>query len=208
MAQIRIIRHALAQVALSALRNVETDLAQFRTHTRSIAALLCSEALSNLELEAKQIQTPLQSINVPCLHGDIVAVPVLRAGLSLLEGFMECAPIARVGMVGFARDEKTAIAKSYYSNIPKLTDSSRVFILDPMLATGGTLNQTIDEVKRAGGKHIAAIAVIAAPEGVAAVEREHPDVAIITAALDSHLNAQKYIVPGLGDFGDRYYGTN
>ena len=141
------------------------------------------------------------------MASDVVVVPVLRAGLGMLDAVLDLVPTARVGYIGLQRDEQTAIASRYYSKLPQGLIDSYVLMIDPMLATGGSASAALDLLRQAGASRVRIVCIVAAPEGVAVVERDHPDVAIYTPVVDSHLNAQKYIVPGLGDFGDRLYGT-
>jgi len=153
------------------------------------------------------VLTPLGPAEGRVVRGDVVVVPVLRAGLGMLDAVLELLPTARVGHIGLQRDEATAIASKYYSKLPSNLSGSYVLMIDPMLATGGSAVAAIDLIKGAGADMIRMICIVAAPEGVALVERHHPDVPIYTPVVDDHLNRHKYIVPGLGDFGDRLYGT-
>jgi uracil phosphoribosyltransferase len=141
------------------------------------------------------------------MASEVVVVPVLRAGLGMLDAVLELVPSARVGYIGLQRDERTAVASQYYSKLPDRLDSAYVLMIDPMLATGGSASAALELLRRAGARRVRIVCIVAAPEGVAVVERDHPDVVVYTPVVDSHLNAQKYIVPGLGDFGDRLYGT-
>ena len=153
------------------------------------------------------VLTPLGPADGRVVRGDVVVVPVLRAGLGMLDAVLELLPTARVGHIGLQRDEATAIASKYYSKLPSNLSGSYVLMIDPMLATGGSAVAAIDLIKGTGADMIRMICIVAAPEGVALVERHHPDVPIYTPVVDDHLNPHKYIVPGLGDFGDRLYGT-
>jgi uracil phosphoribosyltransferase len=141
------------------------------------------------------------------MASEVVVVPVLRAGLGMLDAVLALVPSARVGYIGLQRDEHTAVASQYYSKLPDRLDSAYVLMIDPMLATGGSASAALELLRRAGARRVRIVCIVAAPEGVAVVERDHPDVVVYTPVVDSHLNAQKYIVPGLGDFGDRLYGT-
>jgi len=206
---LRLVEHPLAHDALVTLRAVDTNHAQFRQAARRISLLLVAEALRDLPTENLKVHTPLYP---PAADGrrigcDVVVVPVLRAGLGMLDAVLELAPTARVGHIGLQRDEMTAVASQYYSKLPARLDKSCVLMIDPMLATGGSAVAALDLIHRAGAKNIRLICIVAAPEGVALVEQKHPDVLIYTPVVDKELNAQKYIVPGLGDFGDRLYGT-
>jgi uracil phosphoribosyltransferase len=195
--------------ALVTLRASSTRPEQFRQTARRISLLLIAEALHDLPTESLKVQTPLYP---PAADGrrvgcDVVVVPVLRAGLGMLDAVLELVPSARVGHIGLQRDEMTAVASQYYSKLPARLDASYVLMIDPMLATGGSAVAALDLLRRAGAKTVRLVCIVAAPEGVALVERHHPDAIIYTPAVDKELNAQKYIVPGLGDFGDRLYGT-
>jgi uracil phosphoribosyltransferase len=202
-----LVAHPLIDHSLTIIRDQETKQDRFRRHATIVSKLLILEATKNLTTKTKIVHTPLDTYQGKELEESIVLVPVLRAGLSMLFAAQELLPTAPVGFVGLARDEETAIAKAYYQKLPALLTHSQVFILDPMLATGGSLYDTISEVTKQGATDIRAVCVVAAPAGVAFLEKEFPHVHIYTAAVDSHLNDKKYIVPGLGDFGDRYFGT-
>ena len=204
---LRLIDHPLAQDALTELRDVRTTPLAFRRSASRISMVLATEALRDAPSAAGSVQTPLGNAAGRVLTGDIVVVPVLRAGLGMLDAVLELLPAARVGHIGLQRDEATAIASKYYSKLPGDLSQSYVLMIDPMLATGGSAVAAIDMIKAAGATLIRMICIVAAPEGVALVERHHPDVPIYTPVIDDHLNEHKYIVPGLGDFGDRLYGT-
>ncbi len=168
--------------------------------------ILALEATRDLPTKCVDVETPLEKTQGLLLGGPFVVVPILRAGLGMLPSFVDLFPEISVGYIGLARDHTTAVASAYYCKLPEVA-GRRTLIVDPMLATGGSACQAIEEVKAAGGTDIHLLCVVAAPEGVAAVNQRHPDVSVITAALDRALNASKYILPGLGDFGDRLYGT-
>jgi uracil phosphoribosyltransferase len=189
------------------LRDVRTDAPAFRRAATRISFLIAAEALRAVPSVKATVQTPLGTADGRRVQGDIVVVPVLRAGLSMLDAVLELVPSARVGHIGLQRDETTAIASQYYSKLPPGIERSYVLMVDPMLATGGSSSVAIDLVKAAGATSIAMVCIVSAPEGVAALEARHPDVPIYTPVVDRELNAQKYIVPGLGDFGVRLYGT-
>jgi uracil phosphoribosyltransferase len=189
------------------LRDVRTAPPAFRRAANRISVLLATEALRDIPTTAGQATTPLGPADGRVVHGDVVVVPVLRAGLGMLDAVLALLPAARVGHIGLHRDEATAIASRYYSKLPPNVTESYVLMIDPMLATGGSAVAAIDLLKQAGARTIRMICIVAAPEGVALVERHHPDVHVYTPVVDRHLNAHKYIVPGLGDFGDRLYGT-
>jgi uracil phosphoribosyltransferase len=204
--QIRIVDHPLARHLVNRLRETETGPAQFRTLTGHLTVILALEATRDLPMSRRTIETPLEPMEAELLDDGLVVVPILRAGLGMLPAILEIFPMVSVGYVGLARDHTTAVASSYYLKLPSVAGRATL-VVDPMLATGGSAVQAIDAVKEAGGRDIRLVCVVAAPEGVAAVNRAHPDVPVIAGALDRELNAQKYILPGLGDFGDRLYGT-
>ena len=189
------------------LRDVGTGPPAFRRAANRISVLLATEALRDVPTTTATVTTPLGPAQGQALHADVVVVPVLRAGLGMLDAVLELVPGARVGHIGLQRDEATAIASKYYSKLPPDVADSFVLMIDPMLATGGSAVAAIDLIKAAGARFIRMICIVAAPEGVALVEQHHPDVAVYTPVVDRQLNAHKYIVPGLGDFGDRLYGT-
>jgi uracil phosphoribosyltransferase len=204
---VHIVDHPLVHDALMELRDVTTEPPAFRRAANRISVLLAAEALRDVPSGAVTVTTPLGPADGRVVRGDVVVVPVLRAGLGMLDAVLELLPTARVGHIGLQRDESTAIASKYYSKLPAQLHESYVLMIDPMLATGGSAVAAIDLIKAAGAGVIRMICIVAAPEGVALVERHHPDVSVYTPVVDSHLNSQKYIVPGLGDFGDRLYGT-
>jgi uracil phosphoribosyltransferase len=204
---VRLVEHPVAQHALLHLRSTDAYPSRFRRLAARLSALIVLEATRDLPTVAHSVTTPLEPTTGQKLVGDIVVVPVLRAGLVMAEAALELIPDARVGHIGLERDEKTANASRYYAKLPRITDRTIVLVVDPMLATGGSANAAIDLVKARGAKTIKLLSVVAAPEGVAAIERSHPEVEIVTAAVDRELNDKKYILPGLGDFGDRLYGT-
>jgi len=189
------------------LRDVGTAAPAFRRAATRISLLLAAEALRGLPSVPATVTTPLGPANGQVVRIDVVVVPVLRAGLSMLDAVLQLIPTARVGHIGLQRDEATAVASQYYSKLPPHIEQSHILMIDPMLATGGSSSVAIDLVKAAGARSIAMVCIISAPEGVAALQARHPDVAVYTPVVDRELNAQKYIVPGLGDFGDRLYGT-
>src|SRR5690606_34417702 len=191
--------------ALLALRDVTTPVAQFRTLAHRVGVLVAAEATRDLATQSVAITTPMEPTTGQQLATDIVVVAVLRAGLSLVESVLALVPHARVGHVGLKRDETTAVATKYSSHLPPSLGDSLVLLVDPMLATGGSAIMAVNVLKEAGATRIRLLCVVAAPEGVAALEAAHPDVDVYTPALDRELNAKKYILPGLGDFGDRLY---
>ena len=204
---VHLVSHPLAHDALTALRDKTTTPEAFRRAATRISVLLIAEALKDLPSTAVTVDTPLGPAPGRTAGSNVVVVPVLRAGLGMLDAVLELVPSARVGHIGLQRDEETAVASQYYSKLPSRLDQSYVLMIDPMLATGGSAVAALDLLQNAGAKIIRMICIVAAPEGVAMVEKHHPEVAIYTPVVDEKLNAQKYIVPGLGDFGDRLYGT-
>jgi uracil phosphoribosyltransferase len=203
----RILEHPLAHDALLSLRDQRTVPADFRRAARRISMLIVAEALCDVPTAPTTIQTVLGPATGRHVAIDIVIVPVLRAGLGMLEAALEIAPMARVGYIGLRRDEATAAASRYYTKLPTGLERSIVLLIDPMLATGGSAADAVDAIKAAGATHIRMACIVAATEGVATMTTRHPDVDIVTPVIDPHLNNRKYIVPGLGDFGDRLYGT-
>jgi uracil phosphoribosyltransferase len=204
---LHLVEHPLVHDALAELRDSRTSPPAFRRAANRISVLLAAEALRDVPSRTTTVTTPLGPAQGRVVQGDVVVVPVLRAGLGMLDAVLELLPGARVGHIGLQRDESTAIASRYYSKLPPGIASSYVLMIDPMLATGGSAVAAIDLLKAAGAKTIRTICIVAAPDGVALVERHHADVIIYTPVVDRELNPQKYIVPGLGDFGDRLYGT-
>jgi len=204
---VHLVDHPLVHDALVSLRDKHTSPEAFRRAATRISVLLAAEALRDVPTRDVTVETPLGPAPGRTIAGEVVVVPVLRAGLGMLDAVLELVPDARVGHIGLQRDEMTAVASQYYSKLPAPLDSSFVLMIDPMLATGGSAVAALDLLQRAGASVIRMICIVAAPEGVALVERHHPGVAIYTPVVDNHLNDHKYIVPGLGDFGDRLYGT-
>jgi uracil phosphoribosyltransferase len=204
---VHLIQHPVAQDALLSLRDRTTRSSHFRRLAHRLSLLLAIEATRELPSTPKHVETPLESTGGDVLDADIVVVPVLRAGLGMVEAVLELVPRARVGHIGLQRDEHTAIASQYYSKLPRDLSKSTALVVDPMLATGGSAVSAIAALQRAGARDIRLLCIVAAPEGIAAVEAAHPAVHIYTPVVDRELNAQKFILPGLGDFGDRLYGT-
>ncbi|RCL68219.1 MAG: uracil phosphoribosyltransferase [Rhodothermaeota bacterium MED-G64] len=202
-----VLDHALVHHDLCALRASASPIQIYRAASNRISTLLIAEALRGLSTTKVSVETPLSQTDGHRILEDVIAVAVLRAGLSMIDPFIQLFPEVKVAHLGYERDEESHKARHYYEKIPPLTTSSNVFICDPMLATGGTVCQCIDSFKAKGAHKIHVLSIIGAPEGVARVKNEHPEVTITLAALDSHLNEQAYIVPGLGDAGDRTYGT-
>lgn len=204
---IHIVDHPLVQDALLELRDSRTEPPAFRRAADRISVLLAAEALKDVPSEVTSVETPLGPASGRAVRADVVVVPVLRAGLGMLDAVLGLVPAARVGHIGLHRDERTAVASQYYAKLPHDLASSFVLMIDPMLATGGSAVSAIDVIKKSNPSRITMICIVAAPEGVALMERHHPDVTVYTPVVDKELNANKYIVPGLGDFGDRLYGT-
>jgi uracil phosphoribosyltransferase len=204
---LHIVDHPLVHDALLQLRDVRTSPPAFRSAAERISVMLAAEALRDVPSTAATVTTPLGPADGRAVKGDVVVVPVLRAGLGMLDAVLELLPTARVGHIGLQRDEATAIASQYYSKLPSDLQDSYVLMIDPMLATGGSAVAAIDLIKSKGATNVHMICIVAAPDGVALVQQHHPDVDIYTPVIDRELNAHKYIVPGLGDFGDRLYGT-
>lgn len=204
---LHILDHPLASHIMTHLRDASTKPATFRTLAYQLSLLLAIEATRDLPTEEKAIATPLEPMTGRVLtHQPLVVVPILRAGLGMVQPFLDTFPDVSVGYLGLERDHETAVARNYYCKLPPLA-GRRVFLVDPMLATGGSAAQAISVAKQHGAVNPQLVCIVAAPEGVAEVEQQHPGTVIHVAALDRGLNAKKYILPGLGDFGDRLYGT-
>jgi uracil phosphoribosyltransferase len=202
-----VVQHPLAQCHLSAIRAAGTLSHDFRRHLNHLARLLFLEATRELPVQEISVQTPLKETLGAQLARPLICVPILRAGLGLLDGILPLVPEAVVAHVGIKRNEETALPHAYYANLPACLSNADVFLLDPMLATGGSACEAARQLKEAGAMRITMICVVSCPEGLAAMKSAHPDVAIFTAAIDDGLNDKCYIVPGLGDAGDRYFGT-
>lgn len=203
-----VVDHPLVQHKLSIMRDKETSTAGFRRLLKEISLLLAYEVTRGLEMTTTRIETPLQPMDAPTLDGKKLAlISILRAGNGLLDGILELIPAARVGFVGLYRDPETLQPVQYYCKLPDALDERICIVVDPMLATGNSSAAAIDLLKAQGAKNIRFLCLLAAPEGVARMKEAHPDVPIVTASLDSHLNDHGYIVPGLGDAGDRMFGT-
>ena len=202
-----ILRHPLIEHKLAILRNRDTDNKHFRKTLNELSYLLVYEITRDLALQPVRIQTPLAPCDAQQLAEQVLLVPILRAGLGMVDGILDLIPSAKVGHVGVYRDEQTLRPVEYYCKLPPGAETMRVFLLDPMLATGGSLAYAIDRLKERGIRHITVVSVIAAPEGLAALHAAHPDAKIYVAMLDERLNDRGYILPGLGDCGDRLFGT-
>ena len=204
---LKVLEHPLITHKLTQMRKKETGTKDFRQNLDEIAGLMAYEITRDLPLEPVQIETPVQTCNTFTLGKEIVLVPILRAGLGMVNGICNLIPTVKIAHVGLYRDEETLEPHTYFEKYPKEVKDAIVMIVDPMLATGGSACAAIEMVKRQGAKNIRLVCLVGAPEGVAAVEKEHPDVDIYLAALDEKLNEKGYIVPGLGDAGDRIFGT-
>ncbi|MDR0596624.1 MAG: uracil phosphoribosyltransferase [Clostridiales Family XIII bacterium] len=208
MSDVKIIDHPLVQHKAAMMRDKNTNVKDFRELVKEIAILLGYEVTRDLPLVETEIETPLERMKVNVLpETDLAIVPILRAGLGMVDGFLSLVPNAKVGFVGLYRDPETHKPVEYYCKLPDDIGRRRVVVLDPMLATGGSASAAIKFVKDKGAKDIKFVCIIAAPEGVEVLQKDHPDVDIIVARLDRELNSHAYILPGLGDAGDRIYGT-
>lgn len=201
-----VVGHPLAQDLLTRLRDQETPPSVFRTLTKRLTAALVLEATRDLATASRQVQTPLEPAEGRILTGDLVAIPILRAGLGMLQAVTEMFPAVSVGYIGLERDEETLQPTEYYEKLPPLGNKEAI-LLDPMLATGGSAVRACDSIKAGGPARVRMVCIVASPEGAKAMEEAHPDVPVYSAALDRQLNDRGYILPGIGDFGDRLYGT-
>lgn len=204
---ITVLNHPMITHKLTQMRNVETGTKNFRQNLDEIAGLMAYEITRDIKLDPITIQTPVQSCDTFELNTEIVLVPILRAGLGMVDGILRLIPTAKVGHIGVYRDEETLMPHEYFAKFPENLDTAEVLILDPMLATGGSADAAIEMVKKRGAKSIKLVCLVAAPEGVEVIKTNHPDVDIFLAAMDDRLNEKGYIVPGLGDAGDRIFGT-
>lgn len=204
---LNVLEHPLITHKLTQMRKKETGTKDFRQNLDEIAGLMAYEITRNLPLSKIEIDTPVQRCTTYTMEKEIVIVPILRAGLGMVNGICNLIPTVKIAHVGLYRDEETLEPHTYFEKYPKEVKDAVVMIVDPMLATGGSANAAIDMVKHQGAKNIRLVCLVGAPEGVAAVESVHPDVDIYLAALDEKLNEKGYIVPGLGDAGDRIFGT-
>ncbi len=203
-----VVTHPLVQHKLTIMRNKDTSTAGFRRLLREISLLLAYEVTRELDMTTTMIETPICPMEAPTLDGKKLAlISILRAGNGLLDGILELVPAARVGFVGLYRDPETLKPVQYYCKVPDMLDARMCIVVDPMLATGNSSVAAIDLLKERGARNIRFLCLLAAPEGIARMRAAHPDVPIVTAAVDSHLNDHGYIVPGLGDAGDRMFGT-
>ena len=203
------LKHPLVEHKLAILRDKKTGTKEFREIVSELATMLCYEAMKDAKLEEVEIETPIQKMKTRKINEDNYAfVPILRAGTGMLDGIIQVVPNAKIGHVGMYRDEETLIPHEYYAKFPKGLESAKVIVLDPMLATGGSADMAIQNIKDRGAKDIELVCLVGAPEGVKYIEEHHPDVKLTLAALDEKLNDKGYIVPALGDAGDRLFGTN
>lgn len=205
---VTVVSHPLVQHKLTLMREKDTSTASFRQLLREISLLLAYEVTRDLPMTTKRIETPLEEMDAPAIEGKKLAlVSILRAGNGLLDGILELIPAARVGFVGLYRDPETLQPVQYYCKLPEQLDERVTIVVDPMLATGNSSAAAVDLIKAKGAKNIRFLCLLAAPEGIARMKEAHPDVPIVTASVDKHLNEHGYIVPGLGDAGDRMFGT-
>jgi uracil phosphoribosyltransferase len=204
---VHLVDHPIAQHALLLLRDKDTYPSRFRRLAQRLSLVIAIDATRDLPVESRTVTTPLEPATGTSLKGDVVIVPVLRAGLIMAEVVLDLLPEARMGHVGLQRDERTAVASQYYLKLPPIGSETMVLIVDPMLATGGSAVMALNLVRDAGARAVRLLSIVSAPEGLQTIQAAYPDVDIYTGAVDGQLNAQKYILPGLGDFGDRLYGT-
>ena len=203
-----LVDHPCIQHKLAIIRDIDTDHKQFRELATEITKFLCYEALQNIRMKDVSVKTPLADAECRKIDTDIVVVPILRAGVGMLEGILELVPTARVGFVGLFRDEETKKPVTYYERFPPQIDGGTCIVIDPMLATGGSTVAALDLLKDKGADNIVVICIVTCPEGLELVDATHPDVNVYTAAIDDRLDERKYIIPGLGDAGDRLFGTS
>lgn len=200
--------HPLVKHKISTIRDKSTGTNEFRTIVSEIAMLIGYEALRNIELEDVEVETPLEKAMCPMMKGEKPAIiPILRAGLGMVDGVLKLLPTAKIGHIGLYRDEETFEPKEYYCKLPVAIDKRKIYVVDPMLATGGSAIAAIDFIKQRGGADITFLCIIAAPEGLEKLAKAHPDIKIYVGNLDRELNEKAYICPGLGDAGDRIFGT-
>jgi len=205
--KVSLIEHPVINKDLTILRDINTDIAQFRAALKRIAIILAYHALKELPLRSFDVQTPIEKTTGYDIDQQVMVVPILRAGLGLSDALLQFIPDAKVGHLGMERDETTHQPVDYYSNIPEGVEDAMVLVVDPMLATGGSAHDALSFLKKQGAQHLRFVSLICAPEGLRKLEQEHPNVHTITAAIDEKLNDDAFIVPGLGDAGDRYFGT-
>ncbi len=203
-----LIEHPLVQHKLALIRDAGTGHKRFRELAKEITQFICYEALKNIRTKKVVVETPVAPATCQVIDTDLVVVPILRAGIGMLDGILDLAPTARVGFVGLYRDEETKQPVTYYERFPPQISGGTCIVIDPMIATGGSTLAALDLLKENGAENIVVICIVTCPEGIALVEKAHPDVPIYAAAIDERLNKKKYIVPGLGDAGDRLFGTS
>ena len=201
------IKHPCVQHKLALIRDESTGHKKFRELATEITMFVCYEALKHVSVKQVEVQTPVAMAKCHMIADDLVVVPILRAGVGMLEGILDLVPTARVGFVGLYRDEETKEPVTYYEKLPPQTDGGLCIVIDPMIATGGSTVSTLDKLKEHGAASIVVVCIVTCPEGIKTEEDAHPDVQIYTASIDEKLNDNKYIVPGLGDAGDRLFGT-
>ena len=204
----RLIEHPCVQHKLAIIRDTDTGHKRFRELSREITQFICYEALQNVRTKEVTVETPVAAAKCRMIDTDLVVIPILRAGVGMLDGILELVPTARVGFVGLYRDEATKEPVTYYERFPPQIEGGTSIVIDPMIATGGSTVAALDLLKEHGARNIVVICIVTCPEGIEAVETAHPDVMIYAAAIDERLNDKKYIVPGLGDAGDRLFGTS
>ena len=205
--KLHVVSHPLVEDALAALRDRRTSSTEFRRLSRRVSLMVAAEATRDLPTVERPVETPLETVPCRVVATRVVAVPVLRAGLGMLDAFLDLVPSAQVGYFGLERNEQTAVARRYYEKVPKDLGDAVVYLLDPMLATGGSAAMAIEGLRGLGARTVRLLCVVAAPEGVRHLEEHAPDAEVYAAALDRELNPRKFILPGLGDFGDRLFGT-
>ena len=203
-----LIEHPCVQHKLALVRDAETGHKRFRELSKEITQFVCYEALKSIRTKEVSVETPVATATCRMIDTDLVVIPILRAGVGMLDGILELVPTARVGFVGLYRDEETKQPVTYYERIPPQIKGGTCIVIDPMIATGGSTAAALDLLKEQGADNIVVICIVTCPEGIATVEASHPDVPIYAAAIDERLNDKKYIVPGLGDAGDRLFGTS
>ena len=204
---LHIVDHPLIQHKLTLIRNINTGTKEFRETVNEIAGLMAYEISRDVPVKETETETPLTKCITRVLATEIVLIPVLRAGLGMVDGINSLIPTAKIGHVGMYRDHETLEPKSYYAKFPSVLEKAVVLVLDPMLATGGSASATLDTLKKAGARDLKLVCIVGAPEGVERIRKDHPDVNIFLASLDEGLNEKGYILPGLGDAGDRLFGT-
>ncbi len=207
MSSVVILKHPLIEHKMAKIRDKNTGTKEFRESVNEVSGLITYEITRDFQTVPKAIETPITHMEASVLKKQVVIVPILRAGLGMVEGIHNIIPTAKIGHIGLYRDESSLQPNVYYAKFPDIITDSVVLVLDPMLATGGSASKAIEIIKQAGAKDIRYVGIVGAPEGVARLQEDHPDVTIYLAALDSHLNEHGYIVPGLGDCGDRLFGT-